>query len=79
MASEIKYDIVEEIYHFDEKRRTSYGIAAYDTDVSTVLASVHDISSDMCEIGALAHKCNELELSIEHLDNVVDDILNDHD
>ena len=75
MESEIKYSIVEETYHCDDKSRRSFGIVAYDVDDTTVLAAEHDVSADIVEICALAKKCNELKLSTEHLEDVVNDFL----
>ena len=73
--SEVKYGIIEETYHCFEKTRTSYGIAAYDVDDITVVASAHDVSVDVNEIMTLANKCNELQLSCDHLCDIVNDFL----
>lgn len=75
----ITYGITEELYSLGEIRRTSYGIAAYadiDEDgIATVVASVHDITSDKHKLAELVRKCNQLGLSVVHLNDVVEDFL----
>lgn len=75
----VKYDIVEETYRCDGAVRTSYGIAAYDAQsgVTEVLAAIHDISVNEQEICTLVEKCNELNLYLEHLEDVVNDFLSE--
>ncbi len=76
----VVYGIVEEIYSYESKTRISYGIVAFasefDNDVSTIIASVHDVTLDKQKLQALIHLCNDLELSPIHLNDVVQDFLN---
>ncbi len=75
----ITYGLVEERYVLNGLARTSYGIAAFaDADVdgtATVIAAIHDITSDKLGLAALICKCNDLELSPIHLQDVVEDFL----
>ena len=75
----VTYGLTEEIYNLGDSARTSYGIAAYadaDSDGSaTILASVHDITSDKSEMEKLVHLCNTLGLSVLHLRDIVEDFL----
>ena len=75
----ITYGITEELYSLGEIRRTSYEIAAYaDVDeegTATIVASVHDITSDKHKLAELVRKCNQLGLSVVHLNDVVEDFL----
>ena len=73
----VRYGIIEETYGCEKNVRTSYGIVAYDAEngVSDVFASLHDISDDKKKVFDLATKCNELELSLEHFEDVVTDFL----
>ena len=74
--------------HFPNKRRlastedctsTIYGIAAYaDAEkdgAATILASVHDVTTDKQALDELVSLCNRLELSSVHLLDVVEDFL----
>lgn len=74
---DITYGIIEEIYILGDKRRTSYGIAAYSNLESdstvTIVASVRDISCDKQKISNLVTLCNRLSLSPIHLGDVVVD------
>ena len=73
----VKYDVVEEIYKAENTQRTAYGIAAYNAGggVGDIVEVFHDISDNKQSVSALASKCNELELSIEHFEDVVADFL----
>lgn len=71
-----KYVLTETTYHNGKHTRTSYGIAVISTeDNVTVLSSVEDISDEQAEIAKLVELCNAEKLEIEHLQNVVDDLL----
>lgn len=75
----IKYGITEEIYALGADRRVSYGIAAYanaeEDGTATIVASVHDITSDRQALAELVLSCNRSELSVIHLDDVIEDFL----
>ena len=73
------YGITEENYALEKDSRVAYGIAAYsDADkdgTATIIASVHDVTSDKEALAALVSLCNSLELSPIHLYDVVADFL----
>ena len=75
----ITYAVSEERYTFDNEMRISYGIVAYsnaEKDGSkTIVASVHDVTSDKYSLTELVNDCNRLELSTVHLNDVVEDFL----
>lgn len=77
--TKVTYAISEEKYSLGEESRTSYGIVAYaDADVNgtaTIVAAVHDITSDKLALTKLIDDCNYLELSTIHLYDVVEDFL----
>ncbi len=74
------YGIIKEEYFLSETSRISYGIAAYadaeNLGTSTVIASVHDITSEHKKITELAKLCTALKLDADHLSEVVGDYLN---
>lgn len=75
--TQITYGIVKEIYSLGQKSRVSYGIVAYsmsdEENTSTVIASVHDLTSDKNSIEKLVLLCNCLQVSTVHLNDVVED------
>ncbi len=73
----ITYETVQDIYELGTEKRTSYGITASETagERVSVIASVHDISSDKQQIDGLVLLCNRLRLSPEHLYDVIEDFL----
>ena len=75
----ITYGITEEIYSLGSDRRVSYGIAAYanaeEDGTATVVASVHDITTDKQSLSELVLSCNRLGLSTIHLEDAVENFL----
>lgn len=75
----VTYGVTEEIYSLGASSRVSYGIAAYadakEDGTATIVASVHDITSDKQALYELVSLCNRSELSIVHLMDVVEDFL----
>ena len=71
----ITYGITEEKYTLGDDSRVSYGIAVYDSGISTVIASVRDLSSDREAVEEHVRLCNRLELSPIHLNDVAEDFL----
>ena len=75
----ITYGLVEERYRLGERMRVSYGIVGYanaeSIGTTSIVVSVHDITSDKAKLSDLVQKCNELELSVVHLNDVVEDYL----
>ena len=71
-----KYVLTETTYRNGEHTRTSYGIAVISTeDNVTVLSSIEDIADEQGEVAKLVEVCNAEKLEIEHLQNVVEDLL----
>ncbi len=81
MTSTVTYRITEEYYSLGTDSRISYSIVAYadaeEDGTATVLRSVHDITSDREKLKALVAICNRLKLSTIHLQDVIEDFLND--
>ena len=77
--SSITYGIIEEHYSANGHARTAYGIAVYaDAEAdgaATVIASVHDITSDAHSLAELVQRCNRASLSPLHLKDVIEDFL----
>jgi len=77
--TQVTYAVTEEKYSFGDKCRISYGIAAYsgaeEDGSATIIASIHDITTDKSGLVKLINDCNRLELSILHLRDVVEDFL----
>lgn len=75
----VTYGITEEVYSLGTDSRISYGIAAYadaaEDGTATVVASVHDVTSDKEALAELVALCNRLELSTIHLKDAVEDFL----
>ena len=75
----ITYGIIEERYTLNDRSRIAYGIAAYaDAEIdatSTIVASIHDITSDLRNVTALVNICNRLKVPPQYLRDVVEDYL----
>ena len=73
----ITYGMIEELYSIGEASRISYGIAAYvdETNDGTaeIAVAVHDITSDKPRLARLVASCNRLELSLSHMQDVIED------
>lgn len=73
---EHKYIMVENKY-YDGTSKISFGIAyaeIYDNE-TTVIKTISDITCDKQAIEKLIHLCNDLDLSIIHIEDVVEDFL----
>ena len=77
----VTYAIIEEKYTLGDEIRISYGISAYsnanETGEATIVASVHNVTSDKEKLIELIDDCNRLNLSTVHLMDVLDDYLSD--
>ena len=72
-----KYIVVQNTYKNGNATRISFGIAAieeYD-GVTTILESISDLSSNLKSIERLVDICNNLQLDLIHLRDVVNDFL----
>ena len=71
------YRVIFEAIHDENGDRTGCGIAVVENrgGISTVIASVSDVSSDAELVEKLVQNCNRFELSPEHLRDVIDDFL----
>ena len=76
---ELHYDIVEEKYFLNGKIRISYGLVACvaknDDDISTIVATVSDVTCDREKIERLVRNCNEMRLSLIHFNDAIEDFL----
>ncbi len=74
------FGILKQEYINGEKSRISYGIAAFDSicdgDTASVIHSVGDVSEDYQKVSELVDLCNREQLSLMHLDSVIEDFLN---
>ena len=77
----VSYAIIEEKYTLGNENRISYGIAAYsnvkENGTATVVASVHDVTSNKEELMKLVDSCNRLKLSTLHLSDAVEDFISE--
>jgi len=73
----VHYIIIQQEYGEEALRKTDYGIAAVTEEDGcvVVLQSFTAVTSDKPRIRKLVHLCNELELDIIHLEEVIDDFL----
>ena len=77
--SELHYGIVEEKYSLNGNTRVAYGVAVYagkeSDDIATVIAAVNDVSCDREKLIGFIKNCNEMKLSLIHLNDAVEDFL----
>ena len=71
----ITYILCRETYKSKRSERITYGIAAYAEDKQTCITKLHDITSDKDALAELVLLCNRLQLSPNHLYDVVEDFL----
>ena len=71
------YGITKESYSLGDSLHVAYGIAAYanseEDGTSTIVASIHDITTNEQAILELMQQCNRLGLSTIHLFDVMED------
>ncbi len=73
-----KYGVVKQEYELGEERRVSYGIAAYEESEEgnkKIVCTVSDVCEDYDKISAFINLCNEQELSVIHIEDVINDFL----
>lgn len=79
--SNITYAAVQEVYSIKNKKRISYGIVAYSDpssdDTVTIVASARDISPDLSKISSFVNELNRMNVSPDHLQDVVENFLAD--
>ena len=75
----VEYCVVKEKYVIGEKEQLSFGIAAVEAygDAYSVIASVHNCCKEIHIMSNLVEKCNRLDLSPMHLEDVVNDLLSE--
>ncbi len=73
----VKYILTETTYHSEEVNRIGYGMAAIivEDGVAVVLRSANDLITDRLKAEELVHLCNEHQLSVKHLNDVVEDFI----
>lgn len=73
----VTYAIIEEKHRIGSNTRISYGIAAYSNENSdstaTIIACIHDITTDKQKLLDLINTCNRLQLSTVHLNDIIED------
>ena len=71
------YTVVQETYMDETAPRTAYGIAAVQTDDNclVVMHSIADVCVEPAPLHQLVQCCNQLNLDLIHLQDVVDDFL----
>ncbi len=83
-APKHRYGLIREEFLMDGERRITYGIAVYEllnetesfgTENFEVVALIRDITPSRTAMETLIRQCNEGELSLIHLADVVDDLL----
>ena len=74
---EKKYILIENSCTLEDAEHTTYGIALANNhdDGADLIKSVHGISCDTQRVERLAELCTKLELSPEHLSDVIEDFL----
>lgn len=68
----IKADIIRDE---QDTEHEVYGIAAYDTDTNTPIRIIGDIFCEREAAEWFISLCNRLELSVEQLDEAVEDVI----
>ncbi len=75
----VKYTVTEDKYEHNGKARTAFGIDAflYENGVlnNTPCVSIRDITSSKEDITSLVDTCNRLDVSQEHIYDVIEDFL----
>jgi hypothetical protein len=65
----------DNLFHRNIGSYSSYGIDAFDDSSSNPIHSILDISTEKDSLENLICLCNESQLDIVHLDDVVEDFL----
>lgn len=68
-----KYILIKSSYTLEDAEHTTYGIAL--AEGSHLIESVNGLSCDKQKVERLAELCTQLELSPEHLSDIVEDFL----
>ncbi len=69
---EVEYRLTEET---ESARHITYGICAVDSESGETYAFRNAITEDRNRLSALIGLCNDLKLSLIHLDDVIEDFL----
>ena len=68
-----KYILIKSSYTLEDAEHTTYGIAL--SEGSSLIESVNGLSCDKQKVERLAELCTQLDLSPEHLSDVIEDFL----
>ena len=71
----IQYEVITEERVLEGIRYIAYGILIQDENTDTVIRKISDISLDYDEIRKLVALCNIHSLSVEHIEDIVQDFL----
>ena len=77
----ITYTLIEEEFISYNITYTSYGINVCEDlngcGETSVVASIHDITTDKLKLSKLISSCNRLKLSVIHLSDIIEDFLSE--
>ena len=77
----ITYGMIKEEHFCKGATRISYGVGAYSNydpdETATLIESISDVSADRKSMAEFVEKCNNAELSVYHLRDVVEDFIVD--
>ncbi len=72
----IRYKLRQDIIDYpDEGTFKAYGIDITDTDTNTVVKSIPDICFDRPKLEKLIKDCNELDVELIHIYDIIEDFL----
>lgn len=72
------YRIIENICIYERKNIISYGIAVFSNkDTQNPILVIEDITTDRKALDEFVKKCNDLELSILHIHDVIEDFISE--
>ncbi len=78
-ANSNSYGVLKQEYELGGICRISYGIVVYDNsaedDSAVIIDTIADVSEDYAKISELVGLCNENELSVLHIRDVIEDFL----
>ena len=66
--------VIENVYNEEASTRIGYGIALFENN-SSLISSFPDVSRDRKAVEKLVNLCNKLDLSPDHLTDVIEDFL----
>lgn len=71
----IEYSLFEETLTLDRTTYLSYGVAIFEDDI--IIRKINDVSVDYISVNKLIALCNDEQLEPIHIDEIIDDYLQD--